>query len=99
VLIVVGDVTGKGLQAGMLVALLVGAIRSTVETNFDPLFVLEALNRRLLGRGQAHATCLALHIIANGVGNGRQQILLYERGAGQADVVGFISLRSWHHQN
>ena len=29
VLIVAGDVTGKGLKAGMLVALLVGAIRST----------------------------------------------------------------------
>jgi serine phosphatase RsbU (regulator of sigma subunit) len=28
VLIVAGDVTGKGLQAGMLVALLVGAIRT-----------------------------------------------------------------------
>ena len=66
VLFVVGDVTGKGLQAGMLVALLVGAIRSTAETHFDPLFVLEALNRRLLGRGQAHATCLALLITADG---------------------------------
>jgi hypothetical protein len=66
VLIVVGDVTGKGLQAGMLVALLVGAIRSTAETHFDPLLVLEALNRRLLGRNQAHATCLALHITADG---------------------------------
>jgi serine phosphatase RsbU (regulator of sigma subunit) len=66
VLIVVGDVTGKGLQAGMLVALLVGAIRSTAEMHFDPLFVLKALNRRLLGRGQAHATCLALHITADG---------------------------------
>jgi hypothetical protein len=67
VLIVAGDVTGKGLQAGMLVALLVGAIRSTAETNFDPLFVLEALNRRLLGRGHAHATCLVLRITADGV--------------------------------
>ncbi len=66
VLIVVGDVTGKGLQAGMLVSLLVGAIRSTAEMHFDPLLVLEALNRRLLGRGQAHATCLAMHITADG---------------------------------
>ena len=32
-LIVAGDVTGKGLKAGMLVALLVGAIRSTAELN------------------------------------------------------------------
>ena len=66
VLIVAGDVTGKGLQAGMLVALLVGAIRSTAELNPDPLFLLQALNRRLLGRRSAQATCLALRIAANG---------------------------------
>ena len=66
VLIVTGDVTGHGLQAGMLVALLVGAIRMAAEVNADPLFVIEALNRRLIGRGQAHATCLALRIEADG---------------------------------
>jgi hypothetical protein len=66
VLIVVGDVTGHGLQAGMLVALIVGAIRSTSEINADPLFVLNALNRRLIGRGQAHATGLAMRIAADG---------------------------------
>jgi hypothetical protein len=61
-LIVAGDVTGKGLKAGMLVALLVGAIRSTAEFNSEPEFILSALNRRLLGRGDAQATCLALRI-------------------------------------
>jgi hypothetical protein len=61
-MIVAGDVTGKGLRAGMLVALLVGAIRSTVELNSDPEFVLEALNRRLAGRSDSQATCLALRI-------------------------------------
>jgi hypothetical protein len=65
-LIVAGDVAGKGLQAGMLVALLVGAIRMAEEVNRDPLFILEALNRRLLGRGEAHATCLAMRIAADG---------------------------------
>ncbi len=65
-LIVVGDVTGHGLQAGMLVALIVGAIRSTAETSADPLAMIEALNRRLCGRGNAHATCLALRIAADG---------------------------------
>jgi serine phosphatase RsbU (regulator of sigma subunit) len=62
ILTVAGDVTGKGLKAGMLVALLVGAIRSTAELNSDPEFVLGALNRRLIGRGDAQATCLALRI-------------------------------------
>jgi hypothetical protein len=65
-LIVVGDVTGKGLQAGMTVALLIGAIRSTAELNSDPLVVLEALNRRLIGRDSSQATCLALSIAADG---------------------------------
>ncbi|HEX4020894.1 MAG TPA: SpoIIE family protein phosphatase [Acidobacteriaceae bacterium] len=66
VLIVVGDVTGHGLQAGMLVALIVGAIRTAAQYEFDPLAVLNALNQRLCGRGQAHATCLALRIASDG---------------------------------
>lgn len=66
-MIVAGDVTGKGLKAGMLVALLVGAIRSTVELNNDPEFVLKALNRRLLGRGDSQATCLAMRIDEDGL--------------------------------
>ena len=65
-LIVAGDVTGKGLKAGMLVALLVGAIRSTAELNSEPQFLLGALNRRLMGRGDAQATCMALRIDADG---------------------------------
>ncbi len=66
VLILLGDVTGKGLQAGMQVALIVGAIRTTVETSHEPHVVLEALNRRLCGRGQSYATCVAMHIAADG---------------------------------
>ncbi len=66
VLILLGDVTGKGLQAGMQVALIVGAIRTIVETSYDPHVVLEALNRRLCGRGQSYATCVAMHISADG---------------------------------
>jgi serine phosphatase RsbU (regulator of sigma subunit) len=65
-LIVAGDVAGKGLQAGMLVALLVGAIRTAAETSDEPEAVLAILNRRLLGRGNAQATCLALRIAADG---------------------------------
>jgi len=65
-LIVAGDVTGKGLQAGMLVAVLVGGIRTAAEHSFEPKEILEALNRRLLGREGAFATCLALRIEPNG---------------------------------
>jgi len=65
-LIVAGDVAGKGLKAGMLVALLVGAIRTAAQFSLDPARMLEALNLRLLGRGDARATCLALHITRDG---------------------------------
>ena len=65
-LIVAGDVTGKGLKAGMLVALLVGAIRSTADWSADPIVILKALNQRLMGRGDAQATCLALRIEPDG---------------------------------
>ncbi|MGB6783699.1 MAG: SpoIIE family protein phosphatase [Terracidiphilus sp.] len=60
VLIVAGDVAGKGLKAGMMVALLVGAIRTATDISLDPEFVLRVLNRRLLRRGDCQATCLAL---------------------------------------
>ena len=65
-LIVAGDVTGKGLKAGMLVALLVGAIRSTSDWSNDPMVILKALNQRIVGRNDAQATCLALRIAADG---------------------------------
>jgi hypothetical protein len=66
VLIIAGDVVGKGLKAGMLVAVLVGGIRGTVELNPDPVYMLQALNRRLMGRGDAHATALAMRIASDG---------------------------------
>lgn len=65
-LIVTGDVAGKGLPAGMLVALLVGAIRTSLHFDPSPLTLLETLNQRLRGRGDACATCLAMRIQANG---------------------------------
>jgi Stage II sporulation protein E (SpoIIE) len=65
-LIVAGDVTGKGLKAGMLVALLVGAVRSTSDWSTDPLVILKALNQRLMGRSDAQATCLAVRITKDG---------------------------------
>jgi hypothetical protein len=67
--IVLGDVSGKGLKAAMTVSLLVGAIRSTVETTQDPAQILAALNRRLYGRMQSgFATCLVLRLDSRGRG-------------------------------
>jgi hypothetical protein len=65
-LIVAGDVAGKGLRAGMLVALLVGAIRTAAQYVPDPAAVLSALNLLLMGRSDAQATCLALRISKDG---------------------------------
>jgi stage II sporulation SpoE-like protein len=65
-LIVAGDVAGKGLKAGMLVALLVGAIRTAAQYARDPTAVLSDLNLLLTGRSDAQATCLALQISKDG---------------------------------
>jgi serine phosphatase RsbU (regulator of sigma subunit) len=66
-LIVFGDVTGKGLQAGMLVALIVGAIRSSAQHDNRPEKILEALNEQLCERESASATCMVLRFAPNGV--------------------------------
>jgi Stage II sporulation protein E (SpoIIE) len=66
-LIVIGDVSGKGISAAMLVAVIVGAIRNQVETTFDPSAMLATLNRRLVGRSGGHfATCLVAEIHPDG---------------------------------
>jgi hypothetical protein len=63
-LIVVGDVAGKGLKAGMLAALIVGAIRTAFKFTPDPGSILALLNERLQGRGLV--TCLAMRVDRNG---------------------------------
>jgi sigma-B regulation protein RsbU (phosphoserine phosphatase) len=65
--IVVGDVAGKGLPAAMLVSVLVGAISGLSEHTQDPAELLAGLNERLAGRaGGGFATALAVHIAADG---------------------------------
>ena len=66
-LIVFGDVAGKGLPAAMMVAMLVGAIRTRAEETHATSSILAALNDRLCATtGGAFATCLALSISADG---------------------------------
>ncbi|MDE1178430.1 MAG: SpoIIE family protein phosphatase [Edaphobacter sp.] len=66
VLIVVGDVTGKGLQAGMLVSLIVGAIQSVAQRNSEPAEILNEVNKQLCDHQEASATCLIMRIDSNG---------------------------------
>lgn len=67
VLILVGDVAGKGLPAAMLVSVLVGAIRGVAEFTKDPAELLSNLNERLVGRGGGgFSTALVAAISADG---------------------------------
>jgi sigma-B regulation protein RsbU (phosphoserine phosphatase) len=72
-LIVVGDVSGKGLQAAMNASSLVGALRN--ELSHDPATVLNHLNRVMLGAAGASAradavasfaTCLCARVYPDG---------------------------------
>ena len=66
-LVVVGDVAGKGLPAAMLVSVLVGAIRTAAAYSQAPEEVLAQLNERLIGRTHGgSSTALAAHISADG---------------------------------
>jgi Stage II sporulation protein E (SpoIIE) len=66
-LLVLGDVSGKGLKAAMTVSLIVGTIRTVAETIDDPAEILSILNRRLYGRlKDGFVTCLALRLDPDG---------------------------------
>ena len=66
-LLVLGDVAGKGLPAAMLVSVMVGAIRATAEYTDEPQELLSSLNERLIGRSRGgFSTALAARIQANG---------------------------------
>ncbi len=59
--------SGKGLKAAMTVSLIVGAIRTLVETTTSPAQILAGLNRRLNGRLHGgFATCIALRLDPDG---------------------------------
>jgi serine phosphatase RsbU (regulator of sigma subunit) len=55
-LVVIGDVAGKGLKAAMNVSMLMGALRRTPERS--PARILESLNRVLTG-SESFTTCQA----------------------------------------
>jgi serine phosphatase RsbU (regulator of sigma subunit) len=59
-LVIVGDVSGKGLKAAMNVALIIGTVRTLVEFESSPTDILAGLNRRLVGRMQGGFTTALL---------------------------------------
>jgi phosphoserine phosphatase RsbU/P len=63
-LIVVGDVSGKGLQAALTVSTIIGALRGCREMR--PSSVLAHLNRVLCGQIAGFATCCAAYVESSG---------------------------------
>ena len=64
VLIVVGDVSGKGLKAAMTVSAIMGSLHDYRANR--PSEVLAHLNRVLIGRVSGFVTCCVAHIAADG---------------------------------
>jgi serine phosphatase RsbU (regulator of sigma subunit) len=63
-LVVVGDVSGKGLKAAMTVSAIMGSLHDYASSR--PAEVLAHLNRVLHGRMDGFVTCCAAHIAADG---------------------------------
>jgi hypothetical protein len=67
VLVVIGDVSGKGMPAAMTVSLLVGTVRTLAHYTQSPGEILAAMNHRLLARsGGGFTTCLVLRAEVDG---------------------------------
>jgi hypothetical protein len=66
-LMVIGDVSGKGLRAAMIVSMTVGILRTVSGFTEEPAEILAELNRRECGRNESgFATCLVLRLDAGG---------------------------------
>lgn len=67
VLVVIGDVSGKGMPAAMTVSLLVGTLRTLTHYTASPGEILAAMNRRMLVRSKdGFTTCLVLRADPDG---------------------------------
>ncbi|MGA2848137.1 MAG: SpoIIE family protein phosphatase [Terracidiphilus sp.] len=67
VLVVIGDVSGKGMPAAMTVSLLVGTVRTLAHYTQSPGEILAAMNQRMLARNSGgFTTCLVLRCDADG---------------------------------
>jgi hypothetical protein len=67
-LLVVGDVSGKGLRAAMIVSMIVGTLLTVSGYTEEPAEILGELNRRLCGHiHEGFATCLAVRLEEKGI--------------------------------
>ena len=66
-IVVLGDVSGKGLQAAMVVSMAVGALRAIVKETTQPTEILERLNRELTGNLKSgFVTCICARVDDDG---------------------------------
>jgi hypothetical protein len=66
-LIVIGDVSGKGMPAAMTVSLLVGTMRTLAHYTQSPGEILTAMNYRMLSRSAGgFTTCLVVRVDSDG---------------------------------
>lgn len=66
-LVVIGDVSGKGLRAAMIVSMIVGMLRTVASFTEEPAVILSELNRRLCGKTHGgFATCLIVRVEEQG---------------------------------
>jgi serine phosphatase RsbU (regulator of sigma subunit) len=67
ILVVIGDVSGKGLKAAMTGACAIGALRALAAEISDPSQLLSRLNREILrGQDSGFITCLCIKLSPNG---------------------------------
>jgi hypothetical protein len=67
VLVIIGDVSGKGMHAAMTVSLLVGTVRTLAHYTESPGEILAAMNQRMLARSHGgFTTCLVLRADPDG---------------------------------
>jgi phosphoserine phosphatase RsbU/P len=68
VLVVIGDVSGKGMPAAMTVSLLVGTVRTLAHYTQSPGEILAAMNQRMLARSNGgFTTCMVLRVDPDGM--------------------------------
>ncbi len=66
-LIVIGDVSGKGMPAAMTVSLLVGTVRTLAHYTQSPGEILAAMNQRMLARSSGgFTTCFVMRVDLDG---------------------------------
>jgi len=66
-LVVIGDVSGKGLSAAMIVSMLIGMLHTISRISQDPAQILAELNSRLFERKHGgFVTCLAVRLDPSG---------------------------------